>query len=353
LKKRRITPKKGAKKSNSGNKIWGIVLIVVFFGITAGYYLLFKGNTDASDGEYFYIKSTDNYTQVLENLTYHHIIKNMESFNLVATQLDLPTKFKAGKYKLEAGMSNIELVRKIRNGGWETTVAKLKSEMTREQVINYLADNTEATKEELMDAMNGDWMAENGFTNENKWCIFLPDHYHLNWASPADKTINRFVEEYNKYWTVKRKAQAQEQGLTSKEATILASIVDGEAIYADEMPIIAGLYLNRVRTGIPLGADPTIWFVIGKGERHRLRYADLKVPHPYNTYLNRGLPPGPIFCPDKRAIEAAINPKSHNYYYMCAKPDGSLRHAFANGLAEHNRNAAAYRKSLDKQGVVR
>ena len=93
--------------------------------------------------------------------------------------------------------------------------------------------------------------------------------------------------------------------------------------------------------------------MIGKGERHRLRYADLKVPHPYNTYLNRGLPPGPIFCPDKRAIEAAINPKSHNYYYMCAKPDGSLRHAFANGLDEHNRNAAAYRKSLDKQGVVR
>ena len=281
------------------------------------------------------------------------MIENKVTFDLVAKQANLPNKYKPGRYKIAAGMSNLELVRKLRSGKWEKVVIKLKSEMTRDSIIKYLANNLQANEDELLKAMNNAWVSENGFTAENKWSIFLPDHYHFNWATTADKAILRFVDEYNTYWTADRIAQAKAQGLTTKEAVILASIVDGEAIFADEMPTIAGLYLNRINKGIPLGADPTIWFVVGKGERRRLLYVDLKKAHTYNTYLNAGLPPGPIFCPDKRAIEAAIAPKKHNYYYMCAKPDGSLRHAFANGLAEHNRNAAAYRRSLDRQGVRR
>ena len=334
-------------------KYFGIFLLLGFFALAGAYYVLFLGNTNASDGEYFYIRSDDSYEQVLQNLTVHNLIENKVTFDLVAKQANLPNKYKPGRYKIAAGMSNLELVRKLRSGKWEKVVIKLKSEMTRDSIIKYLAHNLQANEEELLKAMNNAWVSENGFTAENKWSIFLPDHYHFNWATTADKAILRFVDEYNTYWTADRKAKAKAQGLTSKEAVILASIVDGEAIFADEMPTIAGLYLNRINKGIPLGADPTIWFVVGKGERRRLLYVDLKKVHPYNTYLNAGLPPGPIFCPDKRAIEAAIAPKKHNYYYMCAKPDGSLRHAFANGLAEHNRNAAAYRRSLDRQGVRR
>ena len=334
-------------------KYFGIFLLLGFFTLAVAYYVLFLGNTNASDGEYFYIRSDDSYEQVLQNLTVHNLIENKVTFDLVAKQANLPNKYKPGRYKIAAGMSNLELVRKLRSGKWEKVVIKLKSEMTRDSIIKYLAHNLQANEEELLKAMNNAWVSENGFTAENKWSIFLPDHYHFNWATTADKAILRFVDEYNTYWTADRIAKAKAQGLTSKEAVILASIVDGEAIFADEMPTIAGLYLNRINKGIPLGADPTIWFVVGKGERRRLLYVDLKKAHTYNTYLNAGLPPGPIFCPDKRAIEAAIAPKKHNYYYMCAKPDGSLRHAFANGLAEHNRNAAAYRRSLDRQGVRR
>lgn len=334
-------------------KYFGIFLLLGFFALAGAYYVLFLGNTNASDGEHFYIRSNDSYEQVLQNLTVHNLIENKVTFDLVAKQANLPNKYKPGRYKIPAGMSNLELVRKLRSGKWEKVVIKLKSEMTRDSIIKYLAHNLQANEEELLKAMNNAWVSENGFTAENKWSIFLPDHYHFNWATTADKAILRFVDEYNTYWTADRIAQAKAQGLTTKEAVILASIVDGEAIFADEMPTIAGLYLNRINKGIPLGADPTIWFVVGKGERRRLLYVDLKKAHTYNTYLNAGLPPGPIFCPDKRAIEAAIAPKKHNYYYMCAKPDGSLRHAFANGLAEHNRNAAAYRRSLDRQGVRR
>ncbi len=334
-------------------KYFGIFLLLGFFALAGAYYVLFLGNTNASDGEYFYIRSDDSYEQVLQNLTVHNLIENKVTFDLVAQQANLPQKYKPGRYKIGAGMSNLELVRKLGNGKWEKVIIKLKSEMTRDSVIKYLAKNLQASEEELGLAMKDEWVSQNGFTAENKWSIFLPDHYHFNWATTADKALLRFVDEYNNYWTAERKAKAKAQGLTTKEAVILASIVDGEAIFADEMPTIAGLYLNRINKGIPLGADPTIWFVIGKGERRRLLYVDLKKEHPYNTYLNAGLPPGPIFCPDKRAIEAAIAPKKHNYYYMCAKPDGSLRHAFANGLTEHNRNAAAYRRSLDRQGVRR
>ncbi|NNJ56581.1 MAG: endolytic transglycosylase MltG, partial [Bacteroidia bacterium] len=198
-----------------------------------------------------------------------------------------------------------------------------------------------------------EWVQENGFTSENVWCIFLPDHYHFNWATPADKAITRFVDEYNKFWTEERKNKAKALNLTTKQACILASIVDGEAIHVSEMPTIAGLYLNRMSKGILLQADPTVLYVVGREGRRRVLNRDLKKEDPYNTYLNTGLPPGPIFLPDKRAIEASINPKKHDYIFMCAKPDGSFKHNFTASSAQHLRNAAAYRRSLNRQGIMR
>jgi UPF0755 protein len=201
--------------------------------------------------------------------------------------------------------------------------------------------------------MSSKWVEARGFTNENNWCIFLPGHYHFNWATPADKAITRFVDEYNKFWTPERQKKAKAQGLTTKEACVLASIVDGEAIHVREMPTIAGLYLNRIKKGILMQADPTVLYVVGREGRRRVLNRDLKKEDPYNTYLNLGLPPGPIFLPDKRAIDASINPKKHNYIFMCAKPDGSYTHNFTASISQHNRNAAAYRRSLDRQGVKR
>lgn len=339
-------------KSNF-KKVLGWLLILGFVGVIAAYYILFSGNIEQNNGDYFYIKSTDSYERMRENLIKNKVVDNVQTFDLVANRMDLRNTFKPGRYKLSKNLSNLSLVRKIRNGGSDPVVLKLKSEISRDSLLTFLGDNFECSKSEIKDVLASDWASKNGFTIENVFVIFLPDHYFINWATPADKLVERFLAEYKKYWTAERIAKAKTQNLTPQEASILASVVDGEAIHVSEMSTIAGLYLNRIKQGIPLQADPTILYVVGKEGRRRVLYEDLKRPDPYNTYLNKGLPPGPIFSADKKAIEAVLSPKKHDYIFMCAKPDGSYKHNFTASMAEHNKNAAAYRRFMDSQGVKR
>jgi UPF0755 protein len=329
------------------------ILILGILGAIGLYVMVFKGNTQASNKEYFYIYSYDEYEDVRSNLIEARIIENVSSFDLVAEKMNLPKTYKAGRYKIPEGLSNVELVRKIRSGSWEKVVIKIKPDMSRDSVLTYLSDNLEVEKSELAVALRSDIIMDNGFTSENVWCIFLPDHYHFNWATPADKVLRRFLDEYNSFWDADRLKKAKTLNLSTKEVCILASIVDGEAIHVDEMPTIAGLYLNRIRKNMLLQADPTVLYVAGREGRRRVLYRDLRTEDPYNTYLNLGLPPGPIFLPDKRAIDASLNPKQHNYIFMCAKPDGSYYHNFTASKAQHDRNANAYRRSLNAQGIRR
>jgi UPF0755 protein len=334
-------------------KVLGLFLLLGIFAIVGAYFVAFKGNTTPLDNDYFYIQHDDTYERVRENLMQKKVIKNVQTFDLVAKQMNLRNTYKAGRYKIVKKLSNVELVRLIRQGNWEKVVVKVPVEMTREQVVEHLAAELQPTKQEIREALNGAWVKQSGFTAENRWSVFLPDHYHFNWATPADKVIKRFVDEYAAFWTASRKQKAKVQGLTTKEAVVLASIVDGEAIHVDEMPTIAGLYLNRLRKGQLLQSDPTVLYVVGREGRKRVLYSDLRQDHPYNTYKNVGLPPGPLFAPDKRAIDAVLSPAKHRYIFMCARPDGSYRHNFTASIAQHNRNAAAYRRSLDRRGVRR
>jgi len=334
-------------------KVLGLFLLLGIFAIAGAYFVAFKGNTTPLDRDYFYIRHDDTYARVRENLIQKKVVKNARTFDLVAKQMNLPNTYKPGRYKIEKELNNVELVRKIRQGNWDKVIVKVPIEMTREQVVAHLAEKLEPSKDEIREALNGDWIQQNGFTSENRWSVFLPDHYHFNWATPADKVVGRFVDEYTSFWTASRKQKARVQGLTTKEAVVLASIVDGEAIHIDEMPIIAGLYLNRLKKGQLLQSDPTVLYVVGREGRKRVLYSDLRQDHPYNTYKTMGLPPGPLFAPDKRAIDAVLNPVKHKYIFMCARPDGSYRHNFTASITQHNRNAAAYRRSLDRRGVRR
>ena len=335
-------------------KYVGVLLIIAMLCLSVGYYVFFAVNTtSSSDGTYFYIRKNDTYQTVRQGLISNKIVKNVQTFDLAAQKMNLSNTFKPGRYKIDGRFTNVQLIRKIRNGNWDKVVIKIDLEMTRTQIMDHLVSSLEPNKEDLIEALNDKCMKENGFTDENKWCIFLADHYHFNWAVSADDIIQRFLYEYNTFWSAERKAKAKSVGLSTKEACILASIVDGEAVHVSEMPTIAGLYLNRLRKGMLLQADPTILYVVGREGRRRVLYRDLKAKNPYNTYLNKGLPPGPIFSPDKRAILASINPKKHNYIFMCAKPDRSYYHNFTASAAEHRKNARAYRKSLNARGVKR
>lgn len=335
-------------------KFLGICLFIGAVGVSLAYYVFFAINTTSqSDGEYFYIKHDDTYLNVRQGLIENNIVKNVQTFDLAAEKMNLPNTFKPGRYKINGKFTNVQLIRKIRNGDWEKVIIKIDIEMTREEIVDHLVESLEVGKAELEEAMKDSWVSQNGFTEENKWCVFLADHYHFNWASTGDDIIRRFLFEYQSFWTPERIAKAKTLGLTTKEACVLGSIVDAEAIHVSEMPTIAGLYLNRLKKGMLLQADPTVLYVVGREGRKRVLNRDLKTPHPYNTYINKGLPPGPIFTPDKRAILASIQPQNHSYLFMCAKPDASYYHNFTSSARQHRQNARAYRRSLTARGIVR
>ena len=193
--------------------------------------------------------------------------------------------------------------------------------------------------------------ASYGFTPTTIKAMFLPDTYEFYWTVSPHRLVERMHEYYNQFWNDERQAKASKAGLTPLEVSVLASIVEEETAMRDEMPIVAGLYINRLRRGIPLQADPTVKYAVGDFTLRRILNKHLETPSPYNTYLNTGLPPAPIRIPSKTAIEAVLNYRTHNYLYMCAKEDFSGYHNFATTLSEHNRNAARYHSALNRRGI--
>ncbi len=163
--------------------------------------------------------------------------------------------------------------------------------------------------------------------------------------------MNRMKKEYTSFWNESRKDKAKEIGLSPIEVSILASIVEEEATYSDEYSIVAGLYLNRLKRGQRLEADPTIKFALNDFSLRRILYKHLEVESPYNTYRNEGLPPGPIRIPSIKGIDATLSPQDHKYLFMCAKEDLSGRHNFATTHAEHLRNAARYQRALNERKI--
>jgi UPF0755 protein len=179
----------------------------------------------------------------------------------------------------------------------------------------------------------------------------MPDTYQLYWNISPEKFYKRMFTHYENFWTPERKQQAAALNLTVPQVSILASIVDAEAVYDDEMPTIAGLYLNRLRKGMKLESDPTVIFAMNDFTIHRVLNKYLSVNSPYNTYLHTGLPPGPVMLPSVNAVKAVLNYQKNDYIYMVAKEDFSNRHNFATNVAEHNRNAQKFRKALDEHNI--
>lgn len=187
-----------------------------------------------------------------------------------------------------------------------------------------------------------------GYSPNTIMALFIPNTYEIYWDSPLDKLMSKMKEENNRFWNTARKEKLQELGLSTTEAYTLASIVDAETANDMEKPMVAGLYINRIRRGMPLQADPTVKYAIGDFSLKRILHKHLSIDSPYNTYLHTGLPPGPIRIASISGIDAVLNYKRHNYIYMCAKEDFSGTHNFASTLAQHNANARRYQKALNR-----
>ena len=346
------------KKSLSTTQKIALILILIillsgaFFGMKV-YKVYFSPNVSGNE-KYLYIKTGATAADVIKELISKNMLKDPESFTEAAGKMELAKRVKPGRYELKKGSTNRELINKIKSGNQDAVKLKFQNIRRKEEFAGYLAKTLEADSLAFIKVLDSATMVKNyGFTTDNIYTMFIPNTYDLYWNTSPIDFFEKMHKEYTKFWNSERLQKAKVLNLTPAEVTVLASIVDGEAIYDKEMPIIAGLYLNRLSREIKLQADPTVIFANGDFTVKRVTGALLQVESKYNTYKYAGLPPGPIMMPSINAIDAVLSPNKNNYIYMCAKEDFSGYHAFAETKAQHEINADKYRAALNKRNIFK
>lgn len=301
-----------------------------------------------------YIHEGDNFEKVVSLLQDNGCLSKMTPFRHLAWIYDYDTNVRPGAYKLQPGWSSNTLVKRLRSGTQTPVMVTFNNIRTREELAGKLAKQLESDSVEFITLLRNDSNAlKLGFTPQTLPALFIPNTYSFYWTTSPAGFMNRMKREYEQFWNESRKAKAHEIGLTRLEVATLASIIQEESNKNDEKPVIAGVYLNRLRGKIPLQADPTIRFALGDYTIRRILTAHLTIESPYNTYLHAGLPPGPINFPEIPSLDAVLNYRKHDYYYFCAKEDFSGYHNFARTLGEHNSNARKYQEALNKMKIFK
>jgi len=259
---------------------------------------------------------------------------------------------KRGRYIIEVPANNHSIVSVLRGGRQAPLQVTIHNVRTIEQMAGRVASRLEFDSIDLVEYLDHHFDSIAGTTPPTRLTRFLPNTYEFYWTVSPEEFCNRMFKEYEHYWTTERSAKAEKQGLTIEEVYTLASIIEKETNYNPEKPRMAGVYLNRIRDGIPLQADPTIVFALGEFDLKRILYGHLIIDSPYNTYKNLGLPPGPIFMPGLASINAVLDKEDHNYLYFCARPtEDGPGHAYAETLPAHHVNAQRYQDWLNTQGI--
>lgn len=259
---------------------------------------------------------------------------------------------RTGHYVLDSGDNALSVYRKFRNGLQQPVRLVVPSVRTTGQLAGRLSRQLMVDSAAVVEVLGDSAVCSKyGFAPQTVMAMFVPNTYEVYWDMSVEKLLARMRREYDAFWNEERCSRAASVGLSQLEVSILASIVDEETAVDDEKPTIAALYLNRLRRSMPLQADPTVKYAVGDFTLRRILHKHLAVESPYNTYLNVGLPPGPIRNPSVSGLDAVLAGERNNYLYMCAKEDFSGRHNFASTLWQHNANAARYRRALDKRGI--
>ena len=281
-----------------------------------------------------------------------------DAFLMVAGKKDF-TKPRSGRYLLKEDMSNNDLINLLRSGNQAPIRLSFNNQDTLEKLAGRVAQQLETDSISLLNSFtDSTFLSKNNLTEASVLQIFIPNSYEFYWNTSPKKFRDKMLREYNLFWNSSRLKKAVALNLSKSEIITLASIVQKETAKIIERPIVAGLYLNRLKKGWPLQADPTIIYCIRKNKGQdfvvkRVLTADLEIKSPYNTYKNKGLPPSLISMPDISAIDGVLNAQKHSYFYMCANIDKLGYHTFARSLKQHNRNAAKYHKWLNKQRINR
>ena len=318
------------------------------------YYQAFFAPSVTAEADYLYIYSHWGFEDVMTGIGEAHAVEDTAAFRWAAEQMDYPGRVKPGRYKLDPGMNNRTLINRLGGGFQEPVQLRFENVRLKENLAGLLARQLEPDSIAFVDMLNDSTQAAKfGFDHANFLSMFVPNTYELYWNTSVEQFAERMHNEYEKFWTDERRQKAEAINLSLQEVAVLASIVKGEAMHTDEMPAIAGLYLNRLRKGMLLQADPTVIYANNDFTIRRVLYRHLRTDSPYNTYLYRGLPPGPIMMPSIAAIDGVLNHQQHDYIYMCAKDDFSGYHNFAVTAAEHAINARKFQQALNERNIMR
>ncbi|MFS4468131.1 endolytic transglycosylase MltG [Maribacter sp. 2210JD10-5] len=342
-----------------------ILLAIVIGGLLIGgvfaymvYSAFFTPNTKFNNEEAFvYVTSNASFADVKVQL--EPLLENLDTFESAADRKGYSANIKGGKYRIKKGMNNNEIINSLRSGNIPVKVA-FNNQETLQDLAGRISVQIEADSISLLKTFQDDtFLASNGFNDETALVIYIPNSYEFFWNTTAEAFRARMLKEYNRFWNDERKEKASRLGMNPKEVVTLASIVHKESAKVDERPRVAGVYLNRLKKGMLLQADPTVIYALKRKANDfdmvikRVLYEDLELDSPYNTYKYVGLPPGPIAMPDISAIDAVLNREKHDYYYFVANVEKFGYHMFAKSLAQHNRNKAQYIRWINSKKINR
>ena len=324
--------------------ILSIVAVILIIGIICGFSLLNKKvrNTESVS---LYIYPSENYEKVLEKLEKNGVIeKNERAFSIFSKVKKLENNIKSGHYVIEPKTSQVDLVRTLANGLQTPVKLVINKVRLKEDFAKKVANQLMLSENDILLAIDNRENSQNLFDN------IVCNTYEVYWNISAEKLLERLEKEANKWWE-NQSNQLEKIGLSRHEVVVLASIVEEETNKNEEKPTIAGVYINRLKKDMLLQADPTVKYAVGDFTIKRVMYKHLQTESPYNTYLNKGLPPTAICLPNVSSLKAVLNYQKHNYMFFCAKEDFSGYHNFARTPAEHYRNAEKYKNALNKLGI--
>jgi UPF0755 protein len=282
------------------------------------------------------------------------IIKNEGLFNWLADRMKLWNNIKPGKYEIEKGSSLLSIVRKLRNGQQTPVNLVITKLRTKEDLAKSIGKKFECDSAQMMEFLNNaDSLKDYNATPETAMWNVLPDTYTFLWNTTPQKIYAKLATESKKFWTDERKAKATALGLSAPQAYTLASIIEEETNNAQEKDTMASVYLNRVASSMPLQADPTVKFALKDFGLKRIMQKHWQIPSPYNTYLVKGLPPGPICTPSRQTIDAVLRAPKTEYLYFVANKNLKQSHVFTTNYADHLKYAKEYQKVLDSMELMR
>jgi len=349
-----MTAKKAPKSSMLRKFIIALVLVIVIaLGLTGyNYYQKYFSPNVTANQEYLYIHTGATFGDVYKTVKEQNMVKDTDAFYSAAQNMNYIARVKAGRYHLHEGMSNRRLINMLASGTQEPVTLSFHNLRLKEQFAGFVGKKIEPDSAAILNLLDSTaFIKQYGFTPENVYAMFLPNTYQLYWNTSPEKFFKKMHGAYEKFWTGERRAKAAAINLDPIQVTVLASIVDAEALHDDEMPIIAGLYINRLKKGMKLESDPTIIFAENDFTIHRVLSRYLSINSPYNTYMHTGLPPGPIMMPSVNAINSVLDYQRSDYIYMCAKEDFSGYHNFATNMADHLVNAHKYQEALNERNI--